>query len=337
MKIFIDESGSFIAGKGRHNFSCVGALMIPSTKLDRIYKDFKEISLNWPRNDKEEIKGTSLSEEQISNIARILRRHDSLLEVVVIDLNAESPKGLELHKKAQAEKFTRYLTDEFHPNLVQEIQALRQKLENLSMPLYIQAIMLTKLISRSAYHSTLYYAQRKPAELRNFEWIIDAKDKELTPYEKWWRVVVLPFLQSISIREPWPFVKMPSFNYKYFDREYLTVTPEYLKNYVPEMANQSTSIDINKIMKNMTFQQSHTDLGLQLVDILVNAVRRLLHSKLAIACAKYIGSLMIVTNKNEKRQNINILSLTEKENIPPSPRYLATVETLAQSGRIMLK
>ncbi|MGV8948485.1 MAG: hypothetical protein ACOH2E_03855 [Candidatus Paracaedibacter sp.] len=87
MKVFIDESGSFIANEKRgHNFSCTGALILPSHKLGKVYERFNEITANWPRDEKKEIKGSGLGEEQITEVAKMLRRYDCLLEVVAVNM-----------------------------------------------------------------------------------------------------------------------------------------------------------------------------------------------------------------------------------------------------------
>jgi hypothetical protein len=49
----------------------------------------------------------------------------------------------------------------------------------------------------------MYFSQRRPRELANFEWIIDAKDPMgPTSQEDWWRTVIGPMLESKSISEP---------------------------------------------------------------------------------------------------------------------------------------
>ena len=67
----------------------------------------------------------------------------------------------------------------------------------------------------------MYFAQRRPRELAQFEWTIDAKDpRRVTTSEKWWRDTLAPLLESRSRRDPMRMVDHPAFDYRFLERSF---------------------------------------------------------------------------------------------------------------------
>jgi hypothetical protein len=46
----------------------------------------------------------------------------------------------------------------------------------MSVPLYLQALTTFEVLHRLIGHMTMYFCQRRPAELGSFAWIVDGKD-----------------------------------------------------------------------------------------------------------------------------------------------------------------
>jgi hypothetical protein len=74
-----------------------------------------------------------------------------------------------------------------------------------------------------------YYAQRVPAELGWFDWIVDPKDVRPTRYEEVWQQIVSPILQRPSLEEP--AARIREWDYSAFNR-FDMKTPDYLLPYV---------------------------------------------------------------------------------------------------------
>jgi hypothetical protein len=96
MHIFIDETGSF-SGVGKFpSPSLVGALIIPDAHLPRLEKRYRTIRKRFPKDDKGEVKGRSLGERQVAEIASLLLEHGALFEAALIDLGIHTEAGLAL-------------------------------------------------------------------------------------------------------------------------------------------------------------------------------------------------------------------------------------------------
>jgi hypothetical protein len=293
MYIYIDESGVFnIPTDRKWSISCVGALVISESDREQIFKGFKK----WRRARgyfDGEMKGRALNENEIASLIEFLAGFDLLFEITAIDMIMQSDQGIIEHRLAQAGNFTEILTDQDHPNYVKQVEEVQKKLKGVANQLYVQAICTFKVLYNVFQKATLYYVQRKPNELANFNWIIDAKGRELTPYEDLWTTIVLPILQSESLRNP--FIKLTGADYSYLDKYFGTKEepPDYLRNVVGDWRPFNYQ-RINEIFKrNLSFEQSHRNIGLQLVDILTTSARRAMNGNLQIKGWGNIGKLMV--------------------------------------------
>src|SRR5262249_10937988 len=272
MHVFVDEAGTFIRSQTKKwAVSCVGALIVPDDNLPEILECFQNLKKRWGAENAE-IKGSKLGEQEISSLCSLLQPYDVIFQVTAIDMQTQDLARVTQHQSGQADKMTEHLTDEYYPDVVKQIEGLQAALRTLSNQLYVQALVSVELLSRVLRNATLYYVERKPEELGHFEWIIDAKDKELTPFEKLWRTILLPFLEWQSLREP--FIKLQGADYSFF-KPFLGVYPETPKHLQKAVKKESPFeyIDIRKIFRDrLWFEQSRDNLGLQLVDILTNAV-----------------------------------------------------------------
>jgi len=335
LKIFIDESGNFLSSDRSAAISCVGALIIPGCKYEKVKKQFLEIIKDWPKAENGEIKGRLLDESHIPQIIPILERADAIYEVTAMDLNHISEEELTNHKLKQAEKITENITDEFHPNYIKEVKNLQQTLREMPNQLYAKTVTMNLLAKKIVEHSTLYYCQRKPAELREFAWCIDAQNPQnISKYEDWWRKMVMPLLQTMSIEKPAPF--LVGGNYSYFNKNFsMPEVPEYLKKLIKNEDSRVTDIKAI-ISKNLEFGVSEKHVGLQLVDIITNAIRRALIGNLKEEGWNTINKIMIFQKMQGIAQNIQLFNLSK--NKPASPlEYTKIVRKIGSAGRSMIK
>jgi hypothetical protein len=292
MHIFIDEAGIFVIPRHKQwSVSCVGALVIPEDDLESVLSGFEELKEQWKIEGKE-IKGSKLNESEVSSLISFLKQFEVIFEVTAIDMVMQTNTGITKHRLGTADNITKNTTG-CHPNVVKQFEDIKKQFQSLSNQLYVQSCCTCDLMYTVLQHSTLYYAQRKPKELSEFYWTIDAKHKKVTPYEKLWLDVVLPFLQSRSLRDP--FIGLKEADYSYFEKycEVLPKTPEHLKK-ATETESPFPCVHINDIYKkNLSFEESEDNLGLQIIDILTTSVRRAMNGNLQVHGWREIGRLMV--------------------------------------------
>lgn len=292
MHIFIDEAGAFIKPKeNKSNVSAVGALIIPENYIDSIFDDFLTLKEKWGnRND--EIKGSKLNEEQISEVIQVLSHYDVMFEIAAIDMLTQDDHSITQHKMNQAYMIIKNITENFNPLLIDNLHKTKQDIENLPNQLYIQAILTIELLTIILQKSTLYYSQRIPASLANFFWSVDAKNEKITTYEKLWKSLILPISQTKFLQNPIVFLKEGDYSHFNNTRKILEI-PEYLNEIVHDKNPDNYFDPKNIFSKSITFEHSHNNLGLQLVDILITAFRRSMNGNLQYDGWNQFGKIMV--------------------------------------------
>jgi Protein of unknown function (DUF3800) len=336
MHIFIDESGPFVVPKtDRWSVCCIAALVIPDSHYAEIAKKFEELRSLWSAEGKE-VKGKDLDEQNISGVIQMLGRYDVLFEATAIDMGLQRNEAIGRHKEAQAQNITKNITPDHQPSLVQDLEAIQARLRQLSNPLYVQFALGAALLAKVIQDSTLYYVQRCPQELGDFRWVIDAKDKIVTDYENLWLEMICPSLMSKSFDKP--HILLRGADYSAFQK-YIGMTPsvpQYLRGVLKDEAPFEYT-EIGKILGDVKFRNSDEELGIQLVDILCNALRRAMNGNLQRQGWETLGCLMVGA---EKGQNvIRMVDLTatsswviKREQVP----YSAVVELTDKIAKTML-
>lgn len=329
MHIFVDEAGIFVRSATKpHSVSCVGALVIPDNQLVRVEGKFDDLKRGL-RTKGGEVKGSRLNEREIAAVIDLLVKNDLIFEVTFVDMAVHSDDEITRHKLVQADKLLEHLTDEHQPSAIAQAGKFAAQLRGLPNQLYCQMVATITLINRVLENSTMYYSQRQPKELANFHWIIDGKSPDgVTIAEELWKNLIAPFLQSASLREP-----MKTFaegDYSYFDDKYVTKMPEYLREHG---FHNKDGINISKIMwEDIHFFRSDDCLCLQLVDVLVNAIRRAFVGNLQHDGWRDLSRLMIRVNG----QSVQMISLgADPEPVPNAP-YANVVRLLNRNNKEML-
>lgn len=238
----------------------------------------------------------------MAKVVELLRKNSCLFEATVIEMGFENVEGLEIHRAAQAGLITKNLTSEHSPSVIKSVMQWRAHLEVMPLPLYVHSALMFETLSTVLQHAPLYYVQRRPRELEHFHWVIDGKDVgKITNTEAWWSETMLPMLQSKSLRYPMPTVI--GADYSYFNDKFLSSVPEFLQPHLPE---ETSGIDLRRIMKDSFRFSSDPEYGLELADIVVNATRRALKGNLQRAGWGDIRKLMI----RRKEQCLRMVSLS---------------------------
>lgn len=327
MLIFIDESGSFTYVSGLTGIALVGALIIPEGRIEQVVKKYNAIRARLPKQNGE-VKGRMLSEAQVDCVVTMLAKNETLFEVVAIDMAVHSSDGIDTHKKAQENGITINLTAELHPNVQEQMWSLRHRLECMSHQLYVQSVSTFELIATVVKFSTLYFSQRRPETLGQFQWVIDGKDKRrVTDWEDWLSFAVMAATQSRSFQEP--ISQLVEGDYSYFQR-FETAIPEHLWPHLKNPAAR-TGLDAKKILTENFRFSSAPEPGLEMVDILTNATRRALVGNLGKQGWVNIPRLMIHRN-NHYIQFIHLTDAPKGHHYP----YMNVLSHFSQEGKTIL-
>lgn len=325
MRIFIDESGNFVPSATRPGVSVVGALVIPEARMARIETKYAAIRGRLPKEDGE-VKGRLLNESQVADIVELLRKNEALLEIVAIDLNTHEPSDIEASKTDLAQAMTRGLTDAHHPNVHAAAADLAKRINALTHPLFVQSSVMFELIRHVTEIAINYHAQRNPRELAAFFWTFDGKDNQRTTnWERLWADVLMPILQSKSVTEPMPLIDFGDLeHFKRFDTE----LPDWIPR--PE-GSADTATNIRLLMTEHFRYSSDPEPGLELVDIVVNAVRRALVGNLRLDGWQGLPGLMV----HRKSHYIRLVSLHQRRK-PEWLGYESVLRHFMSGGRNMI-
>jgi hypothetical protein len=331
MRFFIDEGGIFTPASG---WGVVCSLVFPHKEVGPARREIDRISKSWPHVNGE-LKGGSLSAAQLEALVDVLYRHDALLHACAIDVSREDPQGVDRHKTGQCEGITKYLVPQHHPNFVKQVWELRRTLERMPTQLYIQCVLMSELVAWAVEEATMYFAQRRPRELADFEWTIDAKDpRRITTQEQWWRDALGPLQESRSRREPMRMVRDPAFDYRDFERKFSMRKEMWYPDRPREMVDGH---DIKKmITERMVFVDSRSETLIQAVDILTSFLRRLLAGQVAgDEIARALGRLQIIRMQGRHPQSLRVQTISRTPG--GKTGLFKTLQTMTNAGRSMIR
>jgi hypothetical protein len=325
VQIFIDESGTFSLAEQGSTIGAVGALVVTEGQLLALERRYAKLRPKLPTHNGE-VKGRLMDETSIARVVDLARRTGLIFEITVLDMAQSSADNMQAHRLAQCEGLTKNLTAAHKPQLVAGIWDLRQRLEQLPLQLYAQSIAMFDLVWRTFKHASAYYSQREPKALASFRWVVDAKDPSgNTAYEDWWSEVVRPFLQTISIRDPFP--ELEGGDYSHFVGKPMAV-PKHLAGQFPD-DREYQAFSMNSAF-GIEFSPA-TSCGLEIVDVLTNAVRRALKGRLDQEGWGDISRLMIHRNG----PYIQPMDFADTSRAPPTG-IAEVIRRISAGGRSML-
>ena len=140
----------------------------------------------------------------------------------------------------------------------------------------------------------------------------------------------MPLLQSLSAREP--LIHLKGGDYSAFQRNFPSVPiPEHLRSIFRGLTKRGD--DLNAILgREMEFATSETYIGLQIVDILTNALRRSLSARFQPEGWRPVGKLLI----HRREGAIRLITLGPREG-SARPPYAKVINQLNRNGRSMIK
>jgi len=308
MYIYIDESGPFVTfPEARNSVSCVTALVVPESVHGQLLQQFDQLRRQWGFIDGE-VKGSSLKEPQFDAAIRaVYDTQRAFIRIAAIDMGLHTTAMIEEHRRKQAELLRQPMDDRFHPELVKQVCGLADQIKRLAPQLYVQSVMLTKLVFSVIQTSTLLYSQLEPPALGCFAWTIDAKHRHVTPAETLWKTLVLRFVEAESLRNRVIFLNEGNYFYfNQFENPDLPSAPDHLREAIQHPDEPFRSFNVNRVLAELRFIDSRSSLGLQLVDVLASCFRRAANNRLQPNGWQSLGSIIV----REPRTNLAIETLT---------------------------
>jgi hypothetical protein len=288
MHIFMDESGTFVTRADGSSLGAVGALVVTESQVEEFERRYAQLRPLLPKHNGE-VKGRLMGEADVARVVDVARRSGLLYEVTAVDLLPEHSTAVEEHRQGQCDGLTGHLTDQHQPQLVAQVHALRARLEALAPQLYVQSVATFDLLWRTLQQATLYYSLREPHTLARFRWVIDAKAPNgPTNWEQWWSQIVKPMTQARSLRES--FKQFEKGDYSHLAAQEIPI-PQYLIEALPHLQGK-TGLTLAFAYNEIEFSAAPLP-GLEVVDVLTNAVRRGLTGNLGQRGWGAIGGLMI--------------------------------------------
>lgn len=331
MHIFIDESGQFIPLDGAKSRAAAAlALVVPSSSQGALRREFRKLkpSLGSPGA---ELKGSTLSETQAATIIDLLAKYDVIVEAVVLDAGAHSSQEVTTFKQGQAEMLTAHITRDHQSSLIQDVIGVQESMKALPNQLFLQVLAIWQLIPRVLETATMYYSQRRPAELGSFVWRVDAKDAQLTTMEELWTSLLGPLITAKS--EVSPLGMIPGADYSYIERFDFDTPPEG----IPVVPGHHYT-DMKKVLReDFSFAPSERDLGLQLADMIASILTRALNGTLQKTGWKLLGRLFV----RRSQRTVRVIALSwpapESESREvENPRWISVIQRVEEFARPML-
>ncbi len=296
MRIYVDESGNFQPDGAASRFCCEVALAIPERFAPELVDRFVALRKVW--TNEPELKGSALSDDQMTAALKLLGEYDVMVEIGALDIGVHSSAHIKKFQHGQADGIMNGITPEHKDNARQWARQLRDEWMALSPQLMTQLYVLVLTLEAVIQDVPNYYAQRMPEELGRFDWILDPKDINPTPFEQCWQKIVFPLLQSISIETPWARVIGGPFDYSAFARFEMDI-PDYLllhlKSKLPE---DGKGLNLAKLFReSLAFPDSKGEPGLQLADIVASAFTKAMNGKLPPEVWRLLGPIMVQKRK----------------------------------------
>ena len=296
MRVFIDESGSFVHPASGLSVSCVSALAVAESALERVEREYARMLEDWGVHG--ELKGRSLTERRADRLITMLGNNNVVLAIVATDMGLQNEGSITAHKNGQTERLRAGVAGAQYSQEIRDyVNGLADRTEALPNQLYVESVLLTIAVERTLQRATLQFAQTDPKALGAFAWRVDAKDKQLTEYERLWTDLVMPAVQTGSLKNPLFSVLGGPFDYSAmapFENPSTPEAPEHLRaGRPPGRDGPFESIDLKKVLADLSFGDSAADPGLQLADVLANVFRRACHTRMRDRGWRRLGQLMV--------------------------------------------
>jgi len=293
---FIDESGSFAEADFVGAWNVTAVLVIPNPELRKSSEILRRLKVRSGVNANEEIKLREISDINYLRFLTELSKTRCTLYSVATDSGLQSSEAIAAHRNVQAEKIVEHIDKMIYPQGAQGLRNLAGQVRDLSPQLHLQLVCQVELIADVIDQCILYYVQRSPTQLNGFRWRIDQKAPGTNNFEKTFRIIVPPVLQSKSLKTPG--IHVVEFDYSAMSQFLYTKrdAPTYLKDHYDIDINLEGALKLSKLVwGDFEFVDSKMDNGVQLADLLASGLRRCLRGSFSdnTKIASALGKIMV--------------------------------------------
>lgn len=296
LKIYIDESGSFVRTEKPASWNAIAALVVTESARAALCKAIGELKRSSGKLGAKEVKLPGVPEDVYFRFIARLIDADCLLFTIATDAGLNTIESVSRHQAGQVAKIREHLHKMIYPSGREGVELLAKQVEGLSRQLYVQLFCQVQLMYDVLAGAVNYFAQRHPVTLRAFRWRVDQKDAQRKAvFEEAFEKLSPALIQSISIRRP--MIMIDEFDYSGMDG-YLyshAEKPTYLRD-VYGLDVDGGDWNLSRIMReDMAFVDSKDHDGVQAVDLLASGIRRCLRMGFEdnARAADLLGSLML--------------------------------------------
>jgi hypothetical protein len=302
MEILIDEAGSFaVKGALENSWCIVAAYACPETERKKYESILIDLKRRENKDKSQEIKLHQIHELSYIKFLENLNVLDGVLLCTATDSSLNFEDLVKKHQETLALSVMKNIEKMKYKSGKEALRNLTSQIERLPVQLYIQLFCQILLMHSFVDRGIKYFVQREPESLKCFSWKIDKKElHKKIDFEDAFEKFSPALLQTFSLLEPgakldWcDYSSMSEYIYKKGE------IPEYLIEKFPHLKNYE-AFDIQKIVRqDITFIDSRSYPGIQVVDLLASGLRRLLKQEFKDnkIVAKLLGGLMIQESYN---------------------------------------
>lgn len=280
MHVYIDESGVFKVAQNTDAWCVVAALAAPEPTVRRFGPLLLPYKLACGKRYDEEVKLGDLSEAQAQSFLEGLGKLDCTVYCVAAEMSLVTDAQAQRHQAEQAAKITQYVDRMKYAAAGAGLRALAEDVKALSPQLYMQLVCQVILVKEVIDRAILYHVQRSPKCLRAFRWRIDQKNTTTSLFESAFSKIAPSLLQSMALTEPT--YACTDFDYSAMNGFIFTEddAPTFLRDAYGLDVNSAGGLNVGKMLRSdLQFPGSHTEAGLQVVDLVASSVGRLLRGR----------------------------------------------------------
>jgi len=334
VNIYVDESGSFVNSPTLGSWNVVAALTAAETGRKVIAEAVRRVRRSAGAGPTEEVKLNRLDERAYLEFLDAMQHQDLVVFATATDAGLNSIERVARHKTMQVAKIREGVPRMRYEGGRLGVELLASQVESISPQLYVQLVCQVSLLHDVIDRAINYFAQRRPATLREFRWRIDQKNSTRTAFEDAFEKIAPALLQTRSIREP--FAKVEGFDYRAMKAYEFEdgKAPEYLQTEygLPEMEG----FNVQKMVRgNLEFVDSESLDGVQAVDLIASGLRRLLRGSFSdnICMARALGRLFVQAKSGSNAISLTTMAAEEKST---SPHVADMVRAINASSKQML-
>lgn len=334
MHLFIDESGSFRAGSPADSWCVVGCLSTTERARAELYSALATLKRKNGRPFQSEIKLKDVSETSYFQYLDHLSTLPLLLIACAVNGRLMDNDLVLAHHRMQTAGVRENIHRVVDPAARANHEAAADAFSKLSPPLYLQLCAQYEMLAFALSQAILFFVQRQPPTLSTFRWRVDQKQKQNSIFDRVFRELAAPILQSKSMLEPQPMIV--GADYSHFRR---FVDPDGPPRYLKEAYgfDFKNGYNIGKVMReDFKFVDSSSHHGVQCIDLLVSGLRRCLRGGFSdnSDAAARLGRLM--TQAQNGQPPLQLLTLSASESVPANSTAYNAIRAMAKSAKPMI-